>query len=276
MKIKIVADSSANLLELDGVDYQYAPLVISTDEREFRDDASLDVEEMVEYLRTHKGRSRSACPGIGEWLDAFEGYDEIYCVTIYSKLSGSYNAAMTAADQYMEEHPGAKVHVLDAVSTGGGMKLHIMKLKELILQGKDFETISKEIEEYRAQHTEITFCLESMNNLANNGRVNPAVAKIATMLGIRVIGGADAEGLCVTDKVRGEKKALAGTYSNMKRLGYHGGKVMIDHCLNEKSADALRNLITAEYPEAEVVLGTTRGLCAFYAEKGGLIVGFEK
>lgn len=276
MKIKIVADSSADLLELDGVDYQYAPLVISTDEREFRDDASLDVEEMVEYLRAHKGKSRSACPGVGEWLDAFEGYDEIYCVTIHGKLSGSYNAAMTAGNQYMEEYPDKKVHVVDSFSTGGGMKLNIYKLRELILQGKDFETISKEIEEYREQHTSISYCLESMNNLANNGRVSPAVAKIATMLGIRVVGGADENGLCVTDKIRGEKKAIAGTFAHMKHQGYHGGKVMIDHCLNEKSANALRDLITAEFPDAEVVLGVTRGLCSFYAEKGGLIVGFEK
>lgn len=275
MKIKIVADSSANLLTLDGVDYQSAPLVISTEEREFRDDASLDVEEMADYLKAHKGRSRSACPGVGEWLDAFEGYDEIYCVTIYSKLSGSYNAAVTAAQQYMEEYPGAKVFVLDAVSTGGGMKLHIMKLKELILQGKDFESICKEIEAYREQHTAITFCLESMNNLANNGRVNPAVAKIATMLGIRIIGGADEEGLCVTDKVRGEKRAISGTYNNMKRLGYSGGKVIIDHCFNEKAAGALRDTILSEYPSAEILLGETRGLCTFYAEKGGIIVGFE-
>ena len=38
------------------------------------------------------------------YLDAFDGYDEIYCVTITSQLSGSYNAAMTAKQQYEEEN----------------------------------------------------------------------------------------------------------------------------------------------------------------------------
>lgn len=275
MKIKIVADSSANLLELEGVDYQSAPLVISTDEREFRDDASLDVEEMADYLKSYKGKSRSACPGVGEWLDAFEGADEIYCVTIHGGLSGSYNAAMTAGHQYMEEYPDKKVHVVNSFATGGSMQLCINKLRELILQGKDFETISKEIEEYREQHTSIAFCLESMNNLANNGRVNPAVAKIATMLGIRVVGGADENGLCVSDKIRGEKKGIAGTFSYMKEKGYQGGKVSIDHCFNEKAAQILKDTILSAYPEAEISIDTTGGLCTFYAEKGGLIVGFE-
>ena len=49
MKVKIVADSSANLLSLDGVEFQSAPLVIRTNEREFVDDEKLDVEEMADY-----------------------------------------------------------------------------------------------------------------------------------------------------------------------------------------------------------------------------------
>ena len=39
MKIKIVADSSANMLTLDGVDFESAPLKISTAERDFIDDS---------------------------------------------------------------------------------------------------------------------------------------------------------------------------------------------------------------------------------------------
>ena len=44
---KIVADSSADLTELSGVDFESVPLKIITTEREFCDDASLDVSEMV-------------------------------------------------------------------------------------------------------------------------------------------------------------------------------------------------------------------------------------
>ena len=54
MKIKIVADSSANLYTLDGVDFASAPLTIRTDEREFVDTESLDTLEMVNYLSKYK------------------------------------------------------------------------------------------------------------------------------------------------------------------------------------------------------------------------------
>ena len=275
MKIKIVADSSANMLSLDGVDFESAPLKISTAERNFVDDANLDVKEMADYMMAYKGKSGSACPGVGDWLDAFEGYDEIYCVTITSKLSGSYNAAMTAKMQFEEENPGKKVYVLDSYSTGPEMKLQVNKLKELILAGKEFDTICKEIEEYKTEHTALLFCLESLNNLANNGRVSRAVASLASVIGLRLIGDATGGELNPTDKVRGEKKAAACNFNNMKRLGYNGGKVIIDHCFNQKAADALKAKVLEEFPEADIVIAEARGLCTYYAEIGGLMIGFE-
>ena len=114
---------------------------IVTDEKEYVDTADLDVARMVAELSTYKGRSGTACPGVGDWLSAFEGYDEIYCVTIISTLSGSYNSALTAKQQYEEEHPGAKVFVLDSYSAGAEMKLHLEKIRDLVLEGLSFENI---------------------------------------------------------------------------------------------------------------------------------------
>lgn len=276
MKIKIVADSAANVYSLEGVEFESAPLRIVTNEKEYVDDESLDIAAMVEELSTYKGRSGTACPGVGDWLSAFEGYDVIYCVTIISTLSGSYNAAMTAKQQYEEENPGAKVFVLDSYSAGPEMKLQIEKLRELVLAGKDFDTVCKEIVEYKEQHSSLVFSLESLHNLANNGRVNPAVAKIIGMIGIRLVGDVSEDGqLHPTDKCRGEKKAIAELFRNMKRLGYHGDKVHIDHCFNEKAASALKDTILAEFPQGNVMIEKTGALCSFYAEKGGLMVGFE-
>ena len=274
MKRKIVADSSANMYTLDGVDYTSAALVISTDEKEYRDDENLDVRQMVDDLKAYKGRSGTACPGVGEWLEAFGDADEVFCSTITSNLSGSYNAAMTAKDQYEEEHPGRKVFVLDSYSTGPEMKLHIGKMKELILAGEDFDTICNKLTEY-TKTTALQFCLESLHNLANNGRVNSAVAAISGMLGIRIIGDATGGVLNPTDKVRGEKKATACLVKNIKAAGYKGRKMYIDHCFNEKAANALKEALLEEFPNAEIYVEPTYGLCSFYAEEGGLIISYE-
>lgn len=276
MKIKIITDSASNMIALEDVAFESVPLRIVTEEKEYVDRTDLDISQMVEELHSYSGRSQTACPGMGDWLHAFEDYDIIFCVTIISRLSGSYNAAMAAKMEYEEKYPGRKVFVLDSYSAGPEMKLHLKKLRELILEGKDFNTISREIQEYKNKNTALVFSLQSLRNLANNGRVSPAAAKICGVIGIRVVGDVNEEGLHPTDKCRGEKKAISELLRNMKRLGYSGKKVLIDHCYNETGALQLSELIKKEYPSADISIDKTRGLCSFYAEKGGLMVGFER
>ena len=64
-QFRIAADSSCNLLTLNGADFVSVPLTIRTETEEFRDDASLDVDAMVSTLRSTRGRSYSACPNVG-------------------------------------------------------------------------------------------------------------------------------------------------------------------------------------------------------------------
>lgn len=72
------------------------------------------------------------------------------------------------------------------------------------------------------------------------------------------------------------KKDLQKIVHYIKELGFKGGKIRIDHCNNHLAADALKKLIMNEYPKTDMKIGKTFGLCSFYAEKGGLMIGFEK
>lgn len=276
MSTKIVADSSSDLLELSDVSFESAPLKIITSEKEYVDDASLDVLEMVTDLQSYSGRSSTSCPNANDWLCAFGDAEEIFCVTITATLSGSYNAAMQAKQIYEERHPGRRVFVLNSLSTGPEMALMIEKLRDLILEGREFSSICSEVTKY-TKKTGLLFMLESMRNLANNGRVSPLVAKMAGILSIRVVGKASDKGdLEQLNKCRGDKKSLETIVQHLKSLGLKKGKVRIAHCFNEKAGKALKELIQKEFSKVQVELYRCRGLCSFYAEKGGLLVGFEK
>ena len=275
MKMRIVADSSASLITTPDRSFVSVPLTLRTNEREFVDTADLDVKEMTDYLSTYKGKSGSACPSSQDWFDAFGDAEEVYAVAITSNLSGSFNALRIAKEQYEEEYPGRKVCIIDSLSAGSELKLIIEKVQELKAEGKTFEEVSDAIVEYQ-KHTHMIFCLKSLTNLANNGRVNPAVAKIAGALNIHVVGVASEVGTLEQKvKARGMKKALVAIDTLMKERNYNGGKVIIDHCFNETDANALKNQILASYPNADVRIEPTRGLCSFYAEVGGLMIGVE-
>ena len=115
-----------------------------------------------------------------------------------------------------------------------------------------------------------------MKNLANNGRVSRLVAKAAGILGIRAVGKASDVGtLEPLHKCRGEKSALKTLYKTMKELGFTGGKVRISHCLNPNAADMVVGMIRADFPDADVVADCAKGLVCYYAEKGGMLIGFE-
>ena len=119
--------------------------------------------------------------------------------------------------------------------------------------------------------------LQSLKNFAANGRVSPAVAKIAGVLGIRVIGKASEQGtLEPTNKCRGDEKSLATLLENMKASGLCKGKVRIAHNHNEAAAVQMKAHIEAAFPQSDVQIHICRGLCSYYAEKGGLLIGFEK
>lgn len=274
--MKIVTDSSADRIALGGVSIATAPLKIITDEKEYLDDINLDVEDMVEALLKYSGKSSTSCPNPEDWLNSFGDEKEIICITITAELSGSYNAACIAKDIYEEKYPDRKVFVFNSLSTGPEMKLLIEKIAELYLNGNSFEDICKEFSEY-SKSTALIFMLESMRNLANNGRVSKLASRAAGILGIRAVGKASNKGdLELLDKCRGQDKAISSIIKTMKELGYSGGKVRIANCLNQIGAQKLKELILTDFKNADIEIYSCGGLCSFYAEKGGLLIGLEK
>ena len=192
----IVADSSANLFQADCADFMPVPLKILAGEKEYVDNEALDVASMLADLKEYKGRSGTACPSVGNWLQAFGDAEEVYGVSLTSHLSGCYNAACIAA--------------------------------------------------------------------------------AANLLGIRIVGRAsDAGDLEPLHKSRGEKRAMKQLWECMQESGYAGGKDRIRHSDNLNAAEMLSGEIRSSYPDADIQIGANRGLCSYYAEKGGILVGFE-
>ena len=275
-KIRIVSDSSSDLFTLSGVEYASAPMKVIAGEHEFIDDEELDVDSMVDFFNKYKGKSRTSCPNTADWLRAFGDADDVICVTITSGLSGSYNSACVAKEAFESENEGKRVFVVDSLSAGPEMSLIVTKIKEYVESGMPYEKICENIKKYK-EKTGLIFMLKSLKNFANNGRVSPIVAKIVGIAGICIVGKASDKGtLEPTHKVRGESRSLDTLISDLDRLGYGGGRVSIGHCQNEQAAKRLSDMIKAKFEKAKIEIHKFRGLCSFYAEYGGVLVGFEK
>lgn len=274
----IVADSSINRFHLEdlpqGVSYTTVPLKIRCGDREFVDNAALNTKEMMELLENYNGPSGSACPSPEEWAEKFLQADNSIAITISSQLSGSYNSACTAAQMVLEEHPEKKIHVVDSLSIGAEMCFVAERAMELIGQGADFETIAHQLDHVK-DHVGLQFVLCSFENLVKNGRMSRISGLVAGVLGVRAVGRASEDGkIDMFGKARGETKALAMVMEEMDHSGFQGGKVYIDHVHNPQAAHTLARAISAKWPSSEIQVGMCGGLCSFYAQDQGLILGY--
>lgn len=287
MSWAIVADSSCNLRswkpQAPDTTFVSVPLTIHVGGEEFIDDANLDVAELNRAVAQESQASSSSCPSVGVWAEEFRRADNVVAITISANLSGSYEAANTARtmvlDEFMRDHAGImtgkNIFILNSRATGGKMELIVELLDRYLTTNPSFDDVVAYLENLDAAST-VVFSLSSFDNLVKNGRMPRLAGSIASKLNIRMLGTASAEGtIKIVGPTRGEKKMYRKTIEVMASDGYHGGLVYIDHVDNEKSANELKALIEAQWPQAEVHILPCGGLCSYYAEESGLIIGYE-
>ena len=103
------------------------------------------------------------------------------------------------------------------------------------------------------------------------------VAKIAGLMGICLVGRASAQGeLEPLAKCRGEKRAIDELFQQICEVAGKPKKVRIAHCDNLAAAQSLKEKLKNAFAGVDAEIYRCRGLCSFYAEHGGLLVGFEK
>jgi len=279
MTWKIVADSGCDYRQLPNlaIDTEFisVPLTIQVADQIFIDDANLNIDHMMETMYATSEASKSACPSPDDYLRAFDGAKHIFVVTITGTLSGSQNSAQLAKNIYLEDHPDTKIHVIDSLSAGGEVDLLVEKLNDLIEQGLSFEEVVQAITAYQ-EKTKLLFVLAKVDNLVKNGRLSKLIGAVVGLLNIRMVGEASETGtLELLQKARGAKKSLQAAYEEIIKGGYAGGRIVMAHRSNEKFCQQLSELLREKYPQAEIKILPTSGLCSFYAEDGGLLMGYE-
>lgn len=279
MTWKIVSDSGCDFQKIKDLavttNFERVPLTIQVGNEIFTDDAELDIDEMMEKMYATSTASKSACPSPDDYLKTFANADNIFVVTITGTLSGSNNSAQLAKKLYQEEHPNVNIHVIDSLSAGGEIDLIVHKLNHLIGQGLSFEEVAQAITDYQ-EKTKLLFVLSKVDNLVKNGRLSKLLGTVVGLLNIRMVGEASSQGtLELLQKARGHKKSLTAAFEELLKAGYAGGKIIIAHRNNTKFCQQFSELVKEKYPKASITIIPTSGLCSFYAEEGGLLMGYE-
>ena len=280
MSWAIIADSSCNLRDYTpqapDTLYAYAPLKINVGGTEFADDADLDVAELNRLVAEEKSASSSACPSAGEWAELFRSAENVIAITISANLSGSYEAASMARDLVQEEG-GHRIHLVNSRAAGGKLEMLVILLDRYLTVHPEatFAEACAYIDGIE-QCSTVLFSLSSYENLTKSGRMPKMAGILANKLSIRVLGTASEEGtIKIVAPTRGQKKMVAKVVQTMEADGYKGGLVCMDHVDNEAGCQEIAAAITAKWPEAEIMIMPCGGLCSYYAEAKGIIIGYD-
>ena len=278
MTWNIVLDSSCDLVPqqaFKNAAIKIAPLTIRVGEKEFVDDENIDVPVLLDAMSKEKSASSTACPPPNAFYEHFLTADNVICICITSNLSGTYNAAVQAAEMVKEECPEKNVHVINSWSTAGEMVLIARKADQLIGEGLSFEEIVEKLEEY-TQEVRLLFTLEKFDNLIKAGRMKPLVGKVVAALGIHLIAQASVDGRVeLMFKVRGDEKTLEKMVEYMlEQKDMTGKPVVISHCNNGKMVERLVELIREKCHTDDITILPCKGLTTFYAMEKGILIGY--
>ena len=258
-------DSCGELLDRWKQDehFQSVPLTLTVGSENIIDDSTFDQADFLQKVAACPECPKSACPSPESYRRAFDCEAErVYCVTLSSELSGSYNSAVLGASLLHEEKKDKKIHVFNSCSASVGQTLIAMKIV--------ISVVNKYIEE---QHT--FFVLENLETLRKNGRLSRVKALVATALKIKPIMGSTPEGtICQLDQARGMNKALVKMVDKIMEATVNSENrvLAISHCNSPKRAYMLRDAIQERMKLADVVVLDTAGVSSMYANDGGIIV----
>ena len=277
MSYKIVIDSCGELLEQWKQDERFAsvPLTLTVGSENIIDDETFNQADFLQKVAACPECPKSACPSPESYRKAFDCEAEhIYCVTLSSELSGSYNSAVLGASLLHEEKKGVQIHVFNSCSASIGQTLIAMKIVQCEDAGLPFEDVVSVVNKYiEEQHT--LFVLENLETLRKNGRLSRVKALVATALKIKPIMGSTPEGtICQLDQARGINKALVKMVDKiMEATENSENKVLaISHCNSLKRANMLKEAIQERMKLKDIIILDTAGVSSMYANDGGIIV----
>lgn len=273
MKYQILVDSASDLksdyIKDEKIGFKVIPLTINVNDTEYIDNDDLNCEEMLKAMHASKKNS-SACPAPQSFLQEFDNAEYTFVVTITSKLSGCYNSAVVAKQDYSKPD---NVFVIDSKAVSGTEILIIDKLVELINNGLSYEEIKTEIEKYRDERS-LYFILQKFDNLVNNGRMSRIAGLIASKLVIRPICVAHEGEIKMAKKIIGIKNAFSKLVQMIseKAKDFSKQTLIITHCFAENEAKQIKEDVEKKCNFKDIRILPMGGLCSYYALEKGVII----
>ena len=208
--IRILVDTSSDYTveEVRAKGMELAPLHITIGEADYRDGYDLSKDKFYELLTEGEELPKTSQPTPQDFVDIFEDVeekgDELICILLSSRLSGTFQSATLAKNIVDYDH----IHLVDSLGATHMIRLMADHAQELISEGKNAEEIVAALEEMKSK-IKVLAVVDTLEYLCKGGRVSKATAAIGEMAKVKpMITVAEGE-VAVIGKSLGKNKAIS-------------------------------------------------------------------
>ncbi|MCL6590147.1 MAG: DegV family protein [Firmicutes bacterium] len=251
--IRIITDSTSSLTlaEYQKYDLGMIPILINQGEITKRELLDISYTEFYEKQRAG-GKFTTAQAGPQAFIEAFRPLiaagDEIICIVLSSKISGTFNSAMLAQETLNTD----KISIIDSRQTGYGQAYLALQACALAAAGLQRDKIVKKLENIQLR-SRTYFVVESLKYLHEGGRLSGAQALIGSIIQLKPIIWFDPEGALVAfEKIRTLKAAKARMLSLIEEQALLGlEKVVVQYGANYDEALEFSEIIRTRFGISE-------------------------
>lgn len=273
--LHVVTDSSCDLppevLEARGI--TVVPLEVDVDGQIFREGVDLTPQEYWAKLTAAAELPKTSQPSPAAWEDAFDALSPtgpVLCITISSKLSGTYQSAFLARDL-----THADVTVFDSLNASLGLGLQVLRACELAEEGRSVADVVAELTPYRDEMTTLVL-LNTLENIVKGGRLSSFTGSLSKILDIRALLRSKEGAVVLLERVHGHRRLLERAVEKAceRCPDMSGRTVGITHFDNLADADALKQALGERCHPRGFIINPMGSSMATYAGAGGIIVSF--
>jgi DegV family protein with EDD domain len=257
----IVVDSTADFPEAPQrfPNWRVVPLYVRFGDESYRDYVELGPEEFYARLRTATDLPSTSQPTPQDFLGAYQelgAYERVYSLHIASRLSGTFESARIAA----EEIGGDRVRMVDTETASAAITMLGLAIQRRLEAGTTDEELDQLVDRYKRTHG-LLFTVDTLEFLARGGRIGRARAMAGQLLNIKPILTITEGEVVPVKRVRGNRKAMEEFVREFTDATTDGPalKVGIAHADAPERAEALRKMVRAERPQAEIEVVTVLG-----------------
>ncbi len=264
--VRIVTDSTADLTpeQQRAAGITVVPLNVHFGDEVFRDHMDLSTDEFFRRLKASPQLPRTSQPSVGAFEEAYrslrQGGDEIVSVHLSSKVSGTYNSALMAAQSVGE----GKIDVVDSLSTSMALGFIALEGAKLARAGRDRQAVAECLRGL-VPKARVICVVDTLTYLERGGRIGKARALLGSLLNVKPILQLKDGEVVPLGRARGRPQALNRLVELLERDG-KVSQLAIMHGAAHTDAEQLRERVASSYPSVDIqlteigaVLGTHTG-----------------